>query len=609
VRPSARGYKAAMRRFSVAAAIAAALLALSTADAPAATAPPKAPTAQGTRGAAATVDPLATRAAIDVLRRGGNAIDAAVTAAAVLGVVEPYSCGVGGGGFMLVYSAKDRVVHTIDSRETAPAAMTASSFTGLTDFEHQRVSGMSVGVPGTVRAWERALREFGTVSLRQALRPAIGVARRGFVVDPTFFNQTDAAQPIFADFPATAALYLDRDGTPRDVGTTIRNPDMARTYRLLARDGADAFYHGRLARAIVDTVRHPPERSGATRVVRPGVMTLSDLARYRTHDRVPTSVGYRGLTVTGMGPPSSGGSTVGEALNILERVPLAQMPRDEATYHYLEASRLAFADRGAWVGDPAFFNVPLRGLLSDSFAAERAALVGPRAPAGAVPAGDPTDNAPPIADTSASATRVGSTTNMTVSDRFGNVVEYTFTIEQTGGNGMVVPGYGFLLNNELTDFNLGPDGTSPATPSTANQIAGGKRPRSSIAPTIVLKDGEPFVATGSPGGATIITTVLQILMNRIDLGMTLPEAIAAPRASQRNAAGTDVEQAFLDQTDLVAKLRARGHVFNAPAEIGAATGIEFLGGGKLLAAAEPVRRGGGSAMVVSAAGRNGHGPD
>src|ERR687884_201094 len=235
--------------------------------------PAKQPAATGTGGAAATVDPVATRAAIDVLRRGGNAVDAAVSAAAVLGVVEPYSCGVGGGGFMLVYSAKDRVVHTIDSRETAPSAMTATSFTGLRDFEHQRVSGMSVGVPGTVRAWESALREFGTFSLRQALQPAIGVARRGFVVDPTFFAQTDAAKAIFADFPATAALYLDPDGTPRDVGSVIRNPDLARTYKLIAKKGPDAFYHGRLARAIVNTVRRPPVRTGATRVVRPGVMT------------------------------------------------------------------------------------------------------------------------------------------------------------------------------------------------------------------------------------------------------------------------------------------------------------------------------------------------
>src|SRR3954468_7097663 len=229
-----------------------------------------------------------------------------------------------------------------------------------------------------------------------------------------------------------------------------------------------------------------------------------------------------------MAPPSSGGATVGEALNILERFPLGRLARADATYDYLEASRLAFADRGAWLGDSSFFSVPWRGLLTDSFAAERAPLIGPRAPAGAVPAGNPTDNAPPApADTSASATRVGSTTNMTVTDRWGNVVTYTFTIEQTGGSGMVVPGRGFLLNNELTDFNFGT--------GTANSPEPGKRPRSSISPTIVLHHGRPAVALGSPGGATIITTVLQILVNRIDLGQSLPHALAAPRASNRNA--------------------------------------------------------------------------
>src|SRR4051812_25435615 len=559
-------------------------------------APAKQPTAVGTGGAAATVDPVATRAAIDVLRRGGNAIDAAVAAAGVLGVVEPYSCGIGGGGFMTIYSARDHVVHTIDSRETAPAAMTPTAFTGLSRFEAQRVSGMSVGVPGTVRAWETALREFGTLTLRQALQPGIATARRGFVVDKTFFDQTDAAKAIFGDFPATSAIYLDRDGTPRDVGTVIRNRALARTYALLGRDGADAFYHGRLAQAIVNTVRRPPLRTGTTRVVRPGVMTLGDLARYHTVDRVPTSVGYRGFAVIGMGPPSSGGATVGEALNILERFPLGQLSRADATYDYLEASRLAFADRGAWLGDSSFFRLPLRGLPTDSSAAERAPLIGPRAPAGAVPAGNPTDNAPPApADTSASATRVGSTTNMTVTDRAGNVVEYTFTIEQTGGSGMVVPGFGFLLHNELTDFNLGSDGTSPRG---ANQLTGKKRPRSSIAPTIVLRNNRPFLAVGSPGGATIITTVLQILVNRLDFGMTLPQAIAAPRASQRNAATTDVELAFLADGSISGPLTDRGERFAAPAEIGAATGIEFLGGGRMQAVAEPVRRGGGSAMVV-----------
>ncbi len=597
-----------LARRTLLAVLAAVLLFVLPATAPAHDAPVKQPTAVGTGGAAATVDAQGTQAAIDVLRHGGNAVDAAVAAAGVLGVVEPYSCGIGGGGFMTIYSAKDHKVHTIDSRETAPATMGPDAFTGLTTFESQRVSGMSVGVPGTLRAWETALKEFGSISLGDALKPGIKVAKDGFAVDATFFAQTDAAKAILADFPATAALYLDADSTPRDVGTTIRNPDLARTYKLIAKQGPAAFYGGPLAQAIVDTVQHPPLRPGATRVARPGLMTLDDLAGYKTVDRDPTAIDYRGLDVYGMAPPSSGGSTVGEALNILEGYDLGHEPIDLATHQYLEASRYSFADRGKWVGDPGYFDVPLEGLLSDSFAAERRALIKPTAAVSPVPAGDPRDNTSTSpSDTSASATRVGSTTNMTVTDKYGNIVEYTFTIEQTGGNGMVVPGYGFLLNNELTDFNLDANGTSPDTPSTANQIAGGKRPRSSIAPTIVLKDGRPFVATGSPGGATIITTVLQILMNRVDLGMTLPEAIAAPRASQRNAAGTDVEQAFLDQTDLVAKLKARGQVFNAPAEIGAATGVEFLGDGKVLAAAEPVRRGGGSAMVVSPAG-GGHGP-
>jgi gamma-glutamyltranspeptidase/glutathione hydrolase len=563
-------------------------------------APDKAPTAVGTGGAAATVDPVATAAAIRTLRAGGNAVDAAVAAAGVLGVVEPYSCGIGGGGFMTVYTARDGKVHTIDSRETAPAKMDANSFAGLTTFTSQRVSGMSVGVPGTVRAWEKALDEYGTWSLRRALRPGTRAAERGFVVDRTFFDQTDEAKAIFADFPATAALYLDPDGTPRDVGSTIRNKDLATTYRLLARRGPDAFYSGPLAKAIVDTVQHPPLREGSTRDARPGVMELGDLTRYRAIDRAPTHVGYRGLDVYGMGPPSSGGSTVGEILNILEGYDLGAMPRERALHLYLEASRYAFADRNAWVGDPAFVDVPLAGLLSDSFATERRALITEQAASSPVAAGDPTDDPKPAADTSVSASRVGSTTNLTVTDRWGNVVDYTFTIEQTGGNGIVVPGHGFLLNNELTDFNLAADGTSPAS---FNQVAGGKRPRSSISPTIVLRDGEPLIALGSPGGASIITTVAQILVDRIDFGLSLPDAIAAPRLSQRNSPSTQTEQGFLTTPEADA-LETRGHSFTVStgtgAQIGAATANELLGGARVLAAAEPLRRGGGSAMVVRA---------
>jgi gamma-glutamyltranspeptidase/glutathione hydrolase len=575
-------------------------------------APTKQPTAVGVGGGAATVDPQATQAAIDVLRHGGNAVDAAIGAAAVLGVVEPYSCGIGGGGFMTVYSARDGKVHTIDSRETAPAAMKNDAFVGLPTFESQRVSGMSVGVPGTVRAWQKALREFGTWPLRRALAPGIVAASRGFTVDQTFFTQTDEAKAIFADFPATAALYLDRDGSPRDVGTVVRNPDLARTYALIAHKGADALYSGRLAQAIVGTVQHPPLRAGSTRSARPGVMELSDLAAYKAIDRDPTLIGYRGLDVYGMAPPSSGGSTVGEILNILEGYPhLGTMPRERALHLYLEASRLAYADRGAYLADPGYMSASLAKLLSDQFAAQRRAKIAETAAPGPVPAADPSD----VTDSSASTTRIGSTTNLTVSDRWGNVVDYTFTIEQTGGNGMVVPGYGFLLNNELTDFNLTTQSdTDPGGTSTgANAVAPGKRPRSSIAPTIVLRNGKPFLALGSPGGASIITTVAQILVNRLDFGMSLPDAVAALRLSQRNAATTQSEPGF-DATPEYAPLVARGQKFAVtltPAssqQIGAATGIEFLPNGSVQVAAEPTRRGGGSAMVVQGSGRP-HGHD
>ncbi len=552
------------------------------------------PTAVGTGGAAATVEQLATEAAIHALRHGGNAVDAAVTAAAVLGVTEPFSCGIGGGGFMVLYDGHGREhgrVTTIDHRETAPAAMHPESFMEAgrpLAFNDARYSGLSVGVPGTVRGWNEALRRYGTFSLGRALEPAIRVARNGFTVDQTFFDQTQQNRDYFDDVPATAALFLDPDGTPRDVGTTFRNPDLARTYELLARRGSESFYRGPLAEAIVQTVRQPPVSPSANHRWRSGVMQAGDLASYRAPERPPTRVNYRGLEVFSMGPPSSGGTTVGEALNILEGYPLSTMTREQALHYYLEASRYAFADRNAYVADPDFFDVPLRGLLSKSFAAERRSLITGTAATSPVAPGNPYPYQG--GEASATSTRAGTTTHLTVSDRKGNVVSYTFTIESTGGAGLVVPGYGFLLNNELTDFNF--DSTTHP-----NRVEGGKRPRSSMAPTIVTHRGKPFLALGSPGGSTIITTVLQMLVDRIDLGSSLPAALANPRASQRNTASTTAEPAFISSAEAAA-LSARGHRFSSTAEIGAATALEFLHGNRVLAAAEPSRRGGGTALVV-----------
>jgi gamma-glutamyltranspeptidase / glutathione hydrolase len=556
------------------------------------------PVATGTGGAAAAVDPYATEAAVTALRRGGNAIDAAVTAAAVLGLVEPFSCGIGGGGFMVIYLAEQDRVVTIDSREFAPEAFFPEVFidpaTGQPiPFPELVTSGLGVGVPGTLRGWHEALDRYGTISLGEALDPAERLARRGFVVDETFEALTTANLDRFRAITPTAELFLTPEGEPPPAGSVFVNRDLARTYRIIARQGLDAFYEGDIAETIVEVVTDPPVEPDSTLNVRPGLMSRADLAEYEARIRRPTKIGYRGYDVYGMGPPSSGGSTVGEALNILEGFDLAGLPREEALHNYLEASRLAYADRGAYLGDPEFVDVPLAGLLSDAFAADRRAHIGPTAATSPVPPGDPfafqNDPSPSGPLPATAHAEVGrSTTHLTVSDAAGNVVAYTFTIEQTGGSAITVPGYGFLLNNELTDFDPVPPHPNAPEPR--------KRPRSSMSPTIVMRDGRPVLALGSPGGSTIITTVLQIIMNHFDFGMSLPDALAAPRISQRNTPTTQAEPEFLASPEAAA-LEARGHVFAEVAEIGAATGIAWLPDGLVQAVAEPVRRGGGSAAV------------
>jgi gamma-glutamyltranspeptidase / glutathione hydrolase len=567
--------------------------------------PPKVPVAVGYGGAVSTVDPTATAVGLNVLRQGGNAVDAAVAAAATLGVTEPFSAGIGGGGFFVYYDAKTGKVHTIDGREAAPASMTATSFINPATgspyaFDEARISGISAGVPGTLLTWQDALDRWGTRSLAQMLKPAGRVAADGFTVDQTFASQVAANAAAFGQFSSTSALYLP-GGQPPAVGSTFRNPDLAATYRLIAKQGTDVFYRGEVGADIVTTVQHPPVAAQPVGTwpypIRPGGMTIDDLAGYRTRFPAPTHSDYRGLEVYGMSTPSSGGTAVGEALNILEQFNLRGMTVTQALHHYLEASALAFADRNRYVGDGTPQGV-LRELLSDAYAKERACLINPAAvlPKPVAP-GVPDGSYAGCAAAAAADTRDDrkSTTNLTVADRWGNVVEYTLTIEATGGNGMVVPGRGFLLNNELTDFNFTPtQGTAP----DPNLPAPGKRPRSSMSPTIVLSDGRPFLAVGTPGGATIITTVLQILVNRIDLGMTLPEALAAPRASQRNSATPQAEPAFVTGPGAGLVGAPLNYTFAEVAEIGAATGIEFLADGQLLAAAEPVRRGGGAAAVV-----------
>ncbi|MFE7659823.1 gamma-glutamyltransferase [Streptomyces celluloflavus] len=564
-----------------------------------AAAPAKTPVAIGSGGAVSSVDADASAAGIAVLKKGGNAVDAAVATAAALGVTEPYSAGVGGGGYFVYYDARSRTVRTLDGRETAPRSAGKDLFLENgkpIPFDDAVTSGLSVGTPGTPVTWDTALRKWGSRSLGQVLRPAQDLAEHGFAVDETFRRQTADNEARFRDFPATAAIFLPGGKLPA-VGSKLKNPDLARTYGELARKGVGALYRGKLGQDIVRTVQRPPVRPGATRQVRPGDLTAKDLRAYRVRGEAPTHTTYRGLDVYGMGPSSSGGTSVAEALNILSKSDISRLSEKQYLHRYIEASRIAFADRGRWVGDPAYEKVPTKGLTSQRFADSRAclikddaALTSPLAP------GDPRH--PQRCDTGGQAaptTYEGeNTTHLTVADKWGNVVAYTLTIEQTGGSGIVVPGRGFLLNNELTDFSFAPANPAVHDP---NLPGPGKRPRSSISPTIVLRDGRPVVALGSPGGATIITTVLQTLVNHLDRGMPLVDAIAAPRASQRNAAATELEPALWN-SPLRGQLEAIGQVFKENPEIGAATGVQRLPDGRWLAAAEKVRRGGGSAMVV-----------
>ncbi|MFG3289275.1 gamma-glutamyltransferase [Streptomyces sp. NPDC048179] len=558
----------------------------------------KVPVAVGYGGAVASVDADASAAGIEVLRKGGNAVDAAVATAAALGVTEPYSSGIGGGGYFVYYDAKSRTVHTIDGRETAPLTADSNLFVENGQplaFADAVSSGLSVGTPGTPATWQTALNQWGSERLSTVLKPAERIARNGFTVDDTFRTQTAANETRFRYFPDTAKLFLPGGQLPV-VGSTFKNPDLARTYQELGKKGTGDVYRGGLGKDILSTVNNPPVDPASGWKARAGKLSAKDLAAYRAKLQAPTETSYRGLKVYSIAPSSSGGTTVGEALNILENTDLSKASEVQYLHHFIEASRISFADRGRWVGDPAFEDVPTKGLLSQRYADERAALIhddsvltSPVAP------GDPND--PGSTGTPAPTTYEGeNTTHLTVADKWGNVVSYTLTIEQTGGSAITVPGRGFLLNNELTDFSFAPANPAVHDP---NLPGPGKRPRSSISPTIVLdKANKPVVAVGSPGGATIITTVLQVLTEFIDRHLPLVDAIAAPRASQRNAAKTELEPTLYNDPELRGKLEAIGQVFSLNPEIGAATGVQRLPGGKWLAAAETVRRGGGSAQVV-----------
>ncbi|MGH8681622.1 MAG: gamma-glutamyltransferase [Burkholderiales bacterium] len=506
--------------------------------------------AVGTRFMVAAAHPLAVDAGYDVLKRGGTAMDAAVAMQFVLGLVEPQSSGLGGGAFILHYSAADKRVRAYDGRETAPAAARPERFLVMfgrpMGFFEAILSGRSVGVPGTVAVLELAHRNHGRLAWGELAAPAVELAERGFPLSPRLHAQLAWDRFLRRDPHAARYLY-ESDTRPKAVGTRLRNPEYAATLREVAAGGARAFYVGPIARDIATAVQKHP--------VEPGDLTVADLERYRAKEREPVCGAFRTYRVCGMPPPSSGGIAVLQMLGILERLPKTDYAQDPlaAVHLFAEAGRLAYADRDRYVADPDFVDVPVAGLIAEGYLAERAALVSPERSMRRASAGHPSGS-PPLSRWLDGATlELESTTHLSVVDAEGNAVALTSSIEFAFGNHRFVRG--FLLNNQLTDFAFRPE---EAGLLVANRVEGGKRPRSSMSPTMVFDaDGRLALVAGSPGGHAIINYVARVLVATLDWKVGLQDALDAPNFGSRNGP-TELERGTSAET-LRARLAALGH--------------------------------------------------
>ncbi len=455
-------------------------------------------------GMVVSAHPLSSKVGLEILKRGGNAVDAAVATAFALGVAEPNASGLGGGGFILIYLAKSKDIVTIDYREMAPLRARPDMYrltaVGKVVDDEIVVGHKAVAVPGTLAGLTTALRKYGTMSLKDVIAPAIQLAEEGYPVSKTLNGLMKENFEKLQQFPAAAQVYL-KDGLPYEVGDRIALKDLAKTYRLIAEKGPDAFYRGELGKAIEKEMK----ASGK------GLITREDLAVYNPVMRTPVRGSYRGYEIISMSPPSSGGTHIIQLLNILEGYDMAKIgPNTSHGIHIMaEAMKRVFADRGRYMGDPDFVDVPVKGLTSKVYASELRKEISSDTAGQKIPAGNPVPY------------ESGGTSHLSVVDRQGNLVALTQTINYFFGSGVLVPGWGMLLNNEMDDFN--------PRPGTNNSVAPGKRPLSSMSPTLILKDGKPFLSLGSPGATRIITALAQILMNVIDHKMDIQQAIEAPR--------------------------------------------------------------------------------
>jgi gamma-glutamyltranspeptidase / glutathione hydrolase len=533
-----------------------------------------------TKGIVSVSHPLAAEAGKKILEQGGNAVDAAAAIQLSLTVVEPMMSGIGGGGFMMIYRKDENKITMIDSREVAPKNVTPELFLdekgNPTPFNERHTTGKAVAVPGTLKGVETALDKYGTMKLSQVIDPAIKQAEKGIKVNWSMAQYITENVQKLQKYQTAANVYVP-NGKPLKEGETLVQLDLAKTLKLIKQQGTEVFYTGEIGKALVKEVQK-----------REGTMTTEDLENYAVKERDPVKSTYRDFEVVSAAPPSSGGLTVQQILKLMEGYNVQKMGVNSPKYlhHLIEAMHLAYADRAAYMADEDFYDVPTKGLLDEEYINERRKLINPYKATADVKEGDPWKYEGKESSSQANVKEenpIGQTTHFSVIDKWGNMVSYTTTIEQVFGSGIMVPEYGFMLNNEMTDFD--------ATPGGVNQVEPGKRPRSSMSPTFLLKDGQPFMAIGSPGGPTIIASVAETIINVIDHQMPIQEAILTPRIYSGGYPTVRWEPGISQNTRL--ELMAKGHVFEEkPQHIGNVQAVIYdYENGKMYGGADNTREG------------------